>query len=127
MPLQLFLSLGHKICNGRTDGQAQSNMPLQLFQSWGIKIPIFFGRLGISFSHLTYTSYMVTFSFNLMAKVCVIAHLLYPLFSSEKKAILISYQSRSVVRLSVHASVTFLVNVSPPKLLDLATSNFIPR
>ena len=23
------------ILNGRTEGQAQSNMPLQLFQSWG--------------------------------------------------------------------------------------------
>ena len=23
--------------HGRTDGQAQSNMPLQLFQSWGYK------------------------------------------------------------------------------------------
>ena len=41
--------------------------------------------------------------------------------------ILISYQSRSVVRMSVcrfvrlcvRASVTFLVNVSPPKPLDL--------
>ena len=70
---------------------------------------------------------MVTFSFNLMAIVCAIAHLLYPLFSLEKKAILISYQSRSVVRPSVRASVMFLVNVSPPKPLDLATSNFIPR
>ena len=45
--------------------------------------------------------------------------LLYPLFSLEKKGILISYQSRSVVRPSVCpcvcASVTFLVIVSPPK------------
>ena len=64
---------------------------------------------------------MVTFSFNLMAKVCVIAPLLYLLFSLEKKAVLISYQSRSIVRPSVRASVMFLVNVSPPKLLDLAT------
>ena len=51
---------------------------------------------------------------------------LCPLFSLEKKGILISYQSRSVVRLSVRlcvradvrpwgcVSVTFLVNVSPP-------------
>ena len=60
--------------------------------------------------------------------------LLYPLFSLEKKGILISYQSRSVVRrpsvrLSVRlcgcASVTFLVNVSPPKWLDITTSNFV--
>ena len=55
--------------------------------------------------------------------------LLYPLFSLEKKGILISYQSRSVVRLSVPpygcASVTFLVNVSPPKRLDIASSNFV--
>ena len=62
---------------------------------------------------------------------------LYPLFSLEKKGILISYQSRSVVRLSVRlcvrasvrpcvcASVTFLVIVSPPKPLEVATSNFI--
>ena len=63
--------------------------------------------------------------------------LLYPLFSLEKKGILISYQSRSVVRLSVRPSVrtsvrpcvrpsvTFLVNVSPPKPLEVATSNFV--
>ena len=56
--------------------------------------------------------------------------LLYPLFSLEKKGILISCQSRSVVRPSVrpsvrHPSVTFLVNVSPPKPLEVATSNFV--
>ena len=47
--------------------------------------------------------------------------LLYPLFSLEKKGILILCQSRSVVR----PSVTFLVNVSPPKPLEVATSNFV--
>ena len=36
-------------------------------------------------------------------------------FSLEKKGILISCQSRSVLRPSVRASVMFLVNVSPPK------------
>ena len=46
---------------------------------------------------------------------------LYPLYSLDKKGILISYQSQSVV----HPSVTFLVNVSPPKPLDVATSNFV--
>ena len=46
---------------------------------------------------------------------------LYPLFSLEKKGILISCQSRSVVR----PSVTFLVNVSPSKPLEVATSNFV--
>ena len=63
--------------------------------------------------------------------------LLYPLFSLEKKGILISCQSRSVVRPSVRPSVclslcpcvrpsvTFLVNVSPPKPLEVATSNFV--
>ena len=50
---------------------------------------------------------------------------LYPLFSLEKKGILILCQSRSVVRLSVCPSVTFLVNVSPPKPLEVATSNFV--
>ena len=58
---------------------------------------------------------------------------LYPLFSVEKKGILRSCQSRSVVRLSVRPcvcacvrpSVTFLVNVSPPKPLEVATSNFV--
>ena len=60
-------------------------------------------------------------------------YLLYPLFSLEKKGILISCQSRSVVRPSVRLSVcpcvrpsvTFLVNVSPPKPLEVATSNFV--
>ena len=59
--------------------------------------------------------------------------LLYPLFSLEKKGILISCQSQSVVRLSVcpsvrpsvRPSVTFLVNVSPPKRLEVVTSNFV--
>ena len=37
-----------------------------------------------------------------------------------KKGILILYQNRSVV----HLSVTFLVIVSSPKLFDVATSNF---
>ena len=50
---------------------------------------------------------------------------LYPLFSLEKKGILIWYQSRSLVCLCISASVTFLVNVSLPKLLDVATSNFV--
>ena len=48
-------------------------------------------------------------------------HLLYPLFSLEKKGILISCQSRSVVCPSVRPSVTFLVNVSPSKLLKVTT------
>ena len=47
-------------------------------------------------------------------------HFAIPAFSLEKKGIFISYQSRSVVRLSVcpsvRASVTFLVIESPPKL-----------
>ena len=67
--------------------------------------------------------------------------LLYPLFSLEKKGILISCQSRSVVRPSVcpsvrlsvrlsvrpcvRPSVTFLVNVSPSKPLEVATLNFV--
>ena len=55
--------------------------------------------------------------------------LLYPLFSLEKKGILISCQSLSVARPSVRpcvcSSVTFLVNVSPPKPLEVATSNFV--
>ena len=52
----------------------------------------------------------------------------------KKKVIFVSYQSRSVVRLSVRAcecasfgpSVAFLVDLSPPKPLDVATSNFVP-
>ena len=51
--------------------------------------------------------------------------LLYLLFSLEKKGVLFSYQSRSVVRPCVRPSVTFLVNVSPPKPLEVATSNFV--
>ena len=70
---------------------------------------------------------LLLYLFCLMTRV--LENLLYPLFSLEKKGILISYQSRSVVHLSVRpcgcASVTFLVNVSPPKRLDVATSNFV--
>ena len=48
-----------------------------------------------------------------------------PAFFFRKKGILISCQSRSVVRPCVRPSVTFLVNVSPPKPLEVATSNFV--
>ena len=51
-----------------------------------------------------------------------------PAFFYRKKGILISCQSTSIVRPSVlpceRPSVTFLVNVSPPKPLQVATSNF---
>ena len=65
--------------------------------------------------------------------IFLMSDFLYPLFSLEKKGILISCQSRSVVRPSVcpsvrpcvRPSVTFLVNVSPPKPLEVATSNFV--
>ena len=48
-------------------------------------------------------------------------------FLFRKKGILISYQRLSVVCQSVwvRLSVTFLVNVSPPELLEVATSNFV--
>ena len=48
-----------------------------------------------------------------------------PAFSLEKKGILILYQSQSVVCPSVRLCVTFLVNVSPSKPLDVVTSNFV--
>ena len=56
--------------------------------------------------------------------------LLYPLFSLEKNGIhVFIFVSKSVrrpsVRLAVRASVTFLVNVSPPKHIEEATSNFV--
>ena len=56
--------------------------------------------------------------------------LLYPLFSLEKNVIhVFIFVSKSVrrpsVRLAVRASVTFLVNVSPPKPIEEATSNFV--
>ena len=49
----------------------------------------------------------------------------YTRFFFRKKGILISYQSQSMVGPSVRLSVTFHVNVSPPKPLELATSNFV--
>ena len=39
----------------------------------------------------------------------------------------INLEPKSVCRPSVCASVKFLVNVSPTKLLDVATSKFVPR
>ena len=69
----------------------------------------------------------------------VVTLLIIPAFFFRKKGILISCQSRSVVRLSVclsvrlfvrpcvRPSVTILVNVSPPKPLEVATSNFVVK
>ena len=60
--------------------------------------------------------------------------LLYPLFSLEKKGKLIRVKVgpssvcpsvRPSVRPCVRPSVTFLANVSPPKPLEVATSNFV--
>ena len=59
------------------------------------------------------------------AGLALILCLLYLLFSLEKKGILISCQIRLSVCPSVRPSVTFLVNVSPPKPLEVATSNFV--
>ena len=67
-----------------------------------------------------------------MALLLLIHCLLYPLFSLEKKGY-INFVSKSVrrpsvcpsVRPCVRPSVTFLVNVSPPKPLEVATSNFV--
>ena len=49
-----------------------------------------------------------------------------PAFFFKKKGY-INFVPKSVGRPSVCLSVTFLVNGSPPKLLDVATSNFIPE
>ena len=53
-----------------------------------------------------------------------------PAFFFRKKGY-INFVSKSVrcpsVRLSVRPSVTFLVNVSPPKPLEVATSNFVVK
>ena len=47
-----------------------------------------------------------------------------PAFFFRKKGY-INFVSKSVRRPSVRPSVTFLVNVSPPKPLEVATSNFV--
>ena len=58
--------------------------------------------------------------------------LLYRFFSLEKKGILfrvslflVGPSVRLSVRVYVRPSVTFLVNVSPPKPLEVETSNFV--
>ena len=72
--------------------------------------------------------------------VCLVKRLLYPFFFFRKKGY-INFVSKSVRRPSVRPSVclsvrpsvrpcvrppvTFLVNVSPPKPLVVATSNFV--
>ena len=43
----------------------------------------FFGRMGFSFNQHTHTSYMVIFSFNLMAIVCLIANLFFLLTKND--------------------------------------------
>ena len=50
--------------------------------------------------------------------------LVIPAFFFRKKGY-INFVSKSVRRPSVCPSVTFLVNVSPPKPLEVATSNFV--
>ena len=91
--------------------------------------------LQFALSKLTCLSFDA-FNYKIRLYQCLVltaTYLLYPLFSLEKKGILISCQSRSVVRPSVcpsvrpcvRPSVTFLVNVSPPKPLEIATSNFV--
>ena len=60
----------------------------------------------------------------------VSAFVIIPAFFFRKKGILILCQSRSVclsVRPCVRPSVTFLVNVSPPKPLEVTTSNFVVK
>ena len=52
-------------------------------------------------------------------------HIVIPAFFFRKKGYINFCQSRSVVSPCVRPSVTFLVNVSPPKRLDIATSNFV--
>ena len=58
----------------------------------------------------------------------VTAHIIIPAFSLEKKGY-INFVSKSVrrpsVRLAVSPSVTFLVNVYPPKPLEVAASNLV--
>ena len=93
--------------------------------------------LSVEKDSMPFKSWLINTDAN-MLRVCVyllyplfslekkgILILLYPLFSLEKKGILILCQSRSVVRPCVRPSVTFLVNVSPPKPLEVATSNFV--
>ena len=92
--------------------------------AWGFVMAPY--RLGALVRHSLYPRYEVYRGYIVFA-------FLYPLFSLEKKGILISCQSLSVVRPSVRPSVrpcvrpsvTFLVNVSPSKPLEVATLNFV--
>ena len=53
-----------------------------------------------------------------------LANIVIPAFFFRKKGY-INFVSKSVRRPCVRPSVTFLVNVSPPKRLEVATSNFV--
>ena len=57
--------------------------------------------------------------------LCTNMKVYYTCFCVRKIGYINLYQSQSVVRVSVHPSVTFLVIVSSPKPLDIATSNFV--
>ena len=51
--------------------------------------------------------------------------IIIPIFFFLEKKGYINFVFKSVRRPSVRPSVTFLVNVSPPKPLEVATSNFV--
>ena len=107
-------------------------------------LSFFFWFIGIFFSYRWVCAkhhYQHFFSHTITID-CVLAHvalkhltLIIPTLFIRKKGILISYQSLTIVcpshcpsaRTCVRPSITFLVKLPPPKPLDGATSNFVPR
>ena len=119
---QLLLNAGQKYCRII---QGEHSAILLTFIKLPFVIKIFV--LSIFRGHFTQVLlYLYMVIHTSLAQVIII-----PTFFLEKKGILISYQSRSVVRLSVcpsvRLSVTFLVNVSRPKPFYIATLNFVYR
>ena len=73
--------------------------------------------------NISHINIVPTTKTNIIGVIESLLFLLYPLFFFRRKGY-INFVSKSV-HLSVRPPVTFLVNVSPHKPLEVATSNFI--
>ena len=115
------------VTDGHTHARTDRRTTDRLWRE--LNIPFFLKKkAGITRSMLLPTLPYFYINSNKTSTVVELVYIVIPAFFFRKKGVLISCQSRSVrlsVRPRVRPSVTFLVNVSPPKPLELATSIFV--